>query len=240
VGLGNFTRVATDYRFFASFGHVMLYLIQWLVVLLVLVLTLALMLHGRMRRTTKVLRFLYYLPGAFAGAVSVLIWTILLDPAASPAGGLLQAFGWASSNEVLQRDHLPTIFMLIAFWAGAGSWIVIMYGALNGVPLEVIEAARIDGANTWQIAFRIQIPLLRRWIAYMLILGFAGGMQVFVEPQMLQNVAGRSWSPNQLSYSFAFGAADLNGAAAIAVYLMVISLACAMLVVFKARLFEKE
>jgi multiple sugar transport system permease protein len=39
------------------------------------------------------------------------------------------------------------IFVLIAFWTGAGGWIVVMYGALNNIPDEVLEAARIDGAG---------------------------------------------------------------------------------------------
>ena len=50
-----------------------------------------------------------------------------------------------------------------------------MYGALNNISPDVIEAARIDGAGAWQTARRIQIPLLRKWIVYMVILAFAGG-----------------------------------------------------------------
>lgn len=244
VGLGNFIRVVQDYRFMPAFGHVAIFLIQWLVTLMVLVVALALMLQTRLRRTARVVRFLYYLPGAFAGAASVLIWLILLDPVASPVGAFLRAMGMENFNQVIAPEHLPPIFMLIAFWTGAGSWIVIMYGALNGIPSELIEAARIDGASRLQIATRIQIPLLRRWIAYMLILAFAGGTQLFVEPQLVSTASGGqvsdSWSPNQLAYQFAFAAADVNGAAAISVCLLLISLGCAALVVFKARLFDKD
>ncbi|WP_328345363.1 sugar ABC transporter permease [Streptomyces violaceus] len=244
VGLGNFVRVFEDYRFLSAFGNVAIFLVEWLVTLMVLVIALALLLHNRMRRTARVVRFLYYLPGAFAGAASVLLWLILLDPVASPIGPLLELFGWQTFNEVIAPDNLPPIFMVIAFWTGAGSWIVIMYGALNGIPNEVIEQAKIDGANGWQIALRIQIPMLSRWIAYMLILAFAAGTQLFVEPQLVSTASGGqvsdSWSPNQLAYQFAFAAADVNGAAAISVYLLVISLGCAALVVFKARLFDKD
>ncbi|WP_426507374.1 carbohydrate ABC transporter permease [Dactylosporangium sp. McL0621] len=243
VGVGNFTRVFADYRFVPAFSHVGLYILYWLISLMVLVVTLALMLHGRFRRTTSVIRFLYYLPGAFAGASSVLLWLILLDPVASPAGFLLRAAGWKTSAETIAPGHLPVIFTVIAFWTGAGSWIIIMYGALNGIPEEVLQAARIDGANPFQIAMRIQIPLLRKWIAYMLILAFAGGTQLFVEPQLVGTASfgqvPAHWSPNQLSYVYAFQAGDFNGAAAIAVCLLVLSLICAAIAVFKARLFER-
>ena len=39
---------------------------------------------------------------------------------------------------------------MIAFWTGAGGWIVVMYGALNNIPQDIMEAARIDGAGAWQ------------------------------------------------------------------------------------------
>lgn len=244
VGLGNFVRVVQDFRFGSAFANVMIFLGLWLVALLGLVLLLALMLHGRMRRTTQAVRFLYYLPGAFAGAASVLLWLILLDPVASPVGILLRALGYENFPEVIAPQNLPVIFVIIAFWTGAGSWIVIMFGALNGIPDDVIEAARLDGAGTFAIAWWIQLPMLKRWIAYMLILGFAGGLQVFVEPQLLSTVSfgrvSRTWSPNQLGYQLAFGSGDLNGASALAVLLLLVSLVCAALVVFKARLFDKD
>ena len=48
-----------------------------------------------------------------------------------------------------------------------------------------MEAARIDGAGAWRTARYIQIPMLRKWIVYMVILAFATGAQLFVEPQLV-------------------------------------------------------
>ena len=244
VGVGNFTRTFGDYRFGPAFLHIGLYLLIWLAALMVLVVLLSLMLHGRMRRTSASLRFLYYLPGALAGVSSVLLWLILLDPAASPVSSLLHAAGWQTLAQVLAPGHLPVLFTVIAFWTGAGGWIVIMYGALNNIPDEIIEAAHMDGANTLQIALRIQIPMLTKWIAYMLILAFAAGTQLFVEPQLVSTASWgmipNSWSPNQLSYQYAFQAGDFNGAAAISVDLLVLGLACAAVVVFRGGLFDRD
>jgi multiple sugar transport system permease protein len=244
VGLGNFTRTFTDYRFAAAFTHIMLYVVIWLVTLMVLVVSLALMLHGRMRRTSATLRFVFYLPGALAGVASVVLWLILLDPTNSPVGFLLRAFGWDSLATVILPSHLPVIFTIIAFWTGAGGWIIVVYGALNSIPAELVEAARVDGASIFQIARMIQIPLLRKWIAYMLILAFATGTQLFVEPQLVSTASfgmiPDGWSPNQLSYLYAFQAGDFNGAAALAVDLLFIGLASATVVVFRGGLFERE
>jgi len=244
VGLGNFTRTFTDYRFAAAFTHIMVYVVIWLVTLMVLVVSLALMLHGRMHRTSAALRFLFYLPGALAGVASVVLWLILLDPTNSPVGFILRAFGWDSLATVILPSHLPVIFTIIAFWTGAGGWIIVVYGALNSIPPELVEAARVDGASIFQIARMIQIPLLRKWIAYMLILAFATGTQLFVEPQLVSTASfgmiPDGWSPNQLSYLYAFQAGDFNGAAALAVDLLFIGLASATVVVFRGGLFERE
>ncbi|MFI1209796.1 MULTISPECIES: sugar ABC transporter permease [Streptomyces] len=244
VGLGNFTRTFADYRFGPAFLHIGLYLVVWLASLMILVVLLSLMLHGRMRRTSTSLRFLFYLPGALAGVASVLLFLILLDPAASPVGWLLKSFGWNTLAQVNAPGHLPVLFTVIAFWTGAGGWIVVMYGALNSIPDEILEAARIDGASTLQIALRIQIPMITKWIAYMLILAFAAGTQLFVEPQLVSlaswGMIPDSWSPNQLSYQYAFQAGDFNGAAALSVDLLVLGLACAALVVFRTGLFDRD
>jgi multiple sugar transport system permease protein len=244
VGIGNFTRTFTDYRFVSAFTHILLYVVIWLVTLMILVVTLALMLHGRMRRTSAVLRFIYYLPGALAGVASVVLWLILLDPANSPVGFLLRAAGWDSLATVILPSHLPVLFTVIAFWTGAGGWILVMYGALNNIPADIVEAARVDGANVLQIALRIQLPLLRKWIAYMLILAFATGTQLFVEPQLVSTASfgmiPDSWAPNQLSYQYAFQSADFNGAAALAVDLLFVGLICATAVVLRGGLFERE
>ena len=244
VGIGNFTRTFTDYRFGPAFLHIGLYLVVWLASLMILVVLLSLMLHGRMRRASTGLRFLFYLPGALAGVASVLLFLILLDPAASPVGWLLKGFGWNTLAQVNAPGHLPVLFTVIAFWTGAGGWIVVMYGALNSIPDEILEAARIDGASTLQIALRIQIPMITKWIAYMLILAFAAGTQLFVEPQLVSlaswGMIPDSWSPNQLSYQYAFQAGDFNGAAALSVDLLILGLACAALVVFRTGLFDRD
>jgi multiple sugar transport system permease protein len=245
AGLTNFTKVIRDFRFLPAVGHVALYLVIWLVALVVFVTLLAIAVHAlRVRWLSSTLRLVFYLPGALAGASSVLLWLFLLDPTASPVGGLLRALGLASFVEVIVPGHLPLIFALIAFWTGAGGWIVIMYGALNNISPEVIEAARIDGAGPVQIAWRIQLPLLRKWISYLAIMSLAAGTQLFVEPQLLSQasnaVVPNDYSLNQLAYQYAFQQNDFNGAAAISLLLLVTALALSAVFVTRGGLFETD
>jgi multiple sugar transport system permease protein len=242
VGLGNFTQVISDYRFIPAFEDIAIYLIIWLVVLVVAVVGLALMLHGRLRRASAVSRFVFYLPGALAGAASALIWMFMLDPSVSPVAWLLHGLGYSSFADTIAPQRLPVIFAIMAFWTGAGGWIVVMYGALNNIPGELLEAARIDGASALKTAWYVQVPLLRKWIAYMVILAFAAGTQLFIEPQLVGEASlgevSDTWSPNQLAYQYAFHSNNFNDASAVSIYLLILGLACATLVVFRSGLFE--
>jgi multiple sugar transport system permease protein len=245
AGISNFRKVTSDFRFVPAVVHVALYLAIWLAALIVLVTMLAIIVHAvRVRWLSRTLRLVFYLPGALAGASSVLLWLFVLDPTASPVGGLLRLFGFASFVQVIVPGHLPVIFAVIAFWTGAGGWIVIMYGALNNISSDVIEAARIDGAGALQIAWRIQLPLLRKWISYMGIMSLAAGTQLFVEPQLLSQasnaVVPNDYSLNQLAYQYAFQQNDFNGAAAISLLLLVIALALSAVFVTRGGLFETD
>ncbi len=245
AGFDNFTRTYDDFRFIPAFKHILVYTVVWLGALMVFVVGLALLLHGRANRVSATYRFLFYIPGALAGAAAVVIWLFMLDPTVSPGAFLLRdLLGANIFAQSIAPGNLPYIFAMIAFWTGAGGWIVVMYGALNTIPPDLEEAARIDGAGPFTIAFRLKLPLIRKWIAYMLILSFALGTQLFVEPEIVQHASfglvSDTWSTNQLAYQLAFRYADFNGAAAIAVDLLMIGLLGAVLIVTRSGLFRAE
>ena len=245
AGFHNFVRTYDDYRFGPAFRHILVYTCIWLGLLVVFVVGLALLLHGRANRVSSVYRFLFYMPGALAGAAAVLVWLFMLDPSVSPGSFLLRdLLGANIFAQSIAPGNLPYIFAMIAFWTGAGAWIVVMYGALNTIPLELEEAARIDGAGPLGIALRVKLPLIRKWIAYMVILSFATGTQLFVEPQLVNQASlglvPDTWSSNQLAYQLAFRYADFNGAAAIAVDLLAIGLVGSVLIVTRTGLFRTD
>jgi multiple sugar transport system permease protein len=245
VGYDNFVRTFHDFRFGPAFKHVLLYTAVWLAALMLFVVVLALLLHGRASRASSTFRFLYYLPGALAGSAAVLVWLFMLDPTVSPGSFFLHhVLGANIFAQSIAPGNLPYIFAMIAFWTGAGGWIVVMYGALNTIPPDLEEAARIDGASPLQIAVRLKLPLIRKWIAYMLILSFATGTQLFVEPEIVQHASfglvPDTWSANQLAYQLAFRYADFNAAAAIAVDLLAIGLIGALVIVTRTGLFRTD
>src|SRR5947209_9907172 len=229
AGFQNFVRSFNDFRFVPAFQHVLVYTAVWLATLVVFVVGLTLLLHGRANRVSSTYRFLFYIPGALAGAASVLVWLFMLDPVVSPGSFLLRhVLGSHLFAQSIAPGHLPFIFAMIAFWTGAGGWIVVMYGALNTIPQDLEEAARIDGAGPITIALRLKLPLIRKWIAYMVILSFATGTQLFVEPQLVNQASfglvPDTWSANLLALQLTFRYGVFTAAAAIDVDMPVIVL----------------
>lgn len=245
AGLGNFIQTAEDYRFVPAAEHVALFLVLWLASLTLLVTALALVVHRLASRRSKAfLRFAYYIPGALAGASSVLLWLFVLNPSVSPVSWLLRWTGNTEFTSVIAPGHLPVVFTVIAFWTGAGGWILILYGALNTIPADLLEAARVDGAGPVSVAWHVQLPLIGKWISYMLILSLAAGAQLFVEPELVSQasfgVVSNYYSVNQLAYQYAFTQNNFNGAAAISIDLLIVALVCAGILISRGRLFQTD
>ena len=246
VGLDNYVKAVGDFRFLPAVQHVAAFLVIWVVTLTVLVTLLALIVHAvRVRWLSTTTRFLFFIPGAFAGAASVMLWLFLLNPSVSPVSFVLKWFGYTNFVQAIDLNNLPLIFTVIAFWTGAGAWIIIMYAALHNISNEIMEAARCDGASAIKTAWYIQLPLIRKWIAYMVVISVAVGTQLFAEPKILaqasRNQIPKHYSLNQLAYVTAFGPqADFNSSAAISMLLLVVAAGLAAFFVFRGGLFDRD
>jgi multiple sugar transport system permease protein len=126
--------------------------------------------------------------------------------------------------------------------AGAGGWIVVLYGALTAIPKEIIESAVLDGASAWQIARLIKLPLIRGYIVFILVVSLAQGFQVFVEPTVLATGAtgqiSTTWSINQLAYSYATDQSNYGRAAALSILLLLVCVGLAVLILKKTNFYQ--
>lgn len=244
AGIANYVTAYSDFRFAGVFRNISLFLLISLPVGVIGVVAIALLLHMRDGRFATTMRTVYFLPGAVAGPTLVLLAIFVFDPNISPFQSLLQAMGFRVVGDVIRPERLPLLFTLLGFFGGAGGWIAIFYGALNSISHEVLEAATMDGCNAWQTAWYIKQPLIRPYIAYMLILTFAGNVQLFAEPQLIAAAGAapipQPWSPNQLGYEFAFGLGNFGASAAISLLMLAIGLVGAMLVLRGTTIFRVE
>ena len=244
-GVDSFVTTVTDYRFFDTFINIFTVLIVWLPLMILGIVGLALLVHASPGRFGGAMRFVYYLPGALGGIANFVLWVYLLNPAQSPIAFLWQGMDLDNLKEVTTTQNLPGILTAMLFFQRVGTWIVIVNGGLNGIPHEIFEAAAIDGAGPWQLAWRVKLPLIRPWIGYAALMNLAYGFQLFLEPYLLRQISSGSiddeWTPTQLGYAFAFTNRNFPAAAAMSIILLVITLVIGIFIVFRSGLFgEKE
>ena len=241
-GWDAFKIVLQDFRFLPAVGHVLGFMAIFVPTTIIFVIAMALMLDVNPTAWKKWLRMAYIVPASISGAVAVLVWYALLQPTFSPIKTPLAWVGITTSDQIWQTKNLVYIFAVMAFFAIAGNWILIQYGSLQSISGEVIEAARVDGCSAFQIAMRIKLPLIKKYIVYMGVLIFAGGLQIFVEPQLIDagiySGIAEAWSLDQLSFELAFTSGDFGGASALSLMLLVPSLLGALVVIFKTDMFD--
>ena len=242
-GFGNYLFVFEDFRFLSAVGNVSLFLLIYLPAMLIVVAVLSLLLDTVQMKYTLPLRLAYLVPAGISGSVAILVWYFMLEPTYSPFAPLFAEVGWTQSTDIFNSGNLIWIFALMTFFTGAGNWIVIQYGSLQSIPDDLLEAAKLDGANAWQVALRIKLPLIRKYLIYMLVLVMAAGLQIFVEPYLLSSTVfpgiAKDWSLNQLSYTLAFLGSNLGAATALSLMLLVVMLILALFVIFRTDFFDE-
>ena len=243
-GFANYSIVLEDFRLLDSIINVFSYVAIWLSMMVVGIAGLALLLDILPNRSASILRTSFFLPGAITSSAIVVLWLFLLDPSVSPFATIFEFFGFENRRQVVNSMGYPLVFALMAFLAYSGGWIVVVGGALKGISNEIIEASKVDGANHFQIATRIKLPMVWRTIALMAILSFANGIQMFVEPQLM-SLAGAQyaqvdWSVNQLAFQYAFSLGDFGASAALSTMLLLVAITISLVVVFGTRFYKMD
>ncbi|AYA77538.1 sugar ABC transporter permease [Bacillus sp. Y1] len=178
IGLENYIELVQDKKFWQSTWHSLLLGI-FSTVSLVGYLILSLILASKIKGA-NFLRKIYLIPMLLSSVAIGQLWAKIFDPTNGMINRLLIMLGvdhpplWlADSNIVLYALFIPIV------WQYAGFYIIIFYAALKNVPEELIEAAKIDGANPIQIAYKIKIPLITGVIKVMVILAIVGSLKYF-------------------------------------------------------------
>ncbi|MFP3714369.1 carbohydrate ABC transporter permease [Puerhibacterium sp. TATVAM-FAB25] len=221
VGLDNYAAAFTDPEFLAGFGRLAIYGIIAVPLTLGLALTFALLLDLPRVRGARFSRTAIFLPYAVPGVVATLLWGFLYLPSTSPGNWLLRSVG-LEGPDMLHGGMLYPSVANIAIWSGVGFNMIILYTSLRGIPSDVYEAARLDGANEWHIAYRIKIPLVGPALVLTGLFALIGTLQVYGEPTTLRpmtSAISQTWVPLMTIYRDAFTRDDLSLAAASSVAL---------------------
>lgn len=217
----NYADIAGDPLFFDAVWFTLRYTVIVTVLLSLVAFGLMLLVQER-RRGVGLLRTAYFIPGAIGFASASLLFYGFY----SEIGPLDALFGSSYSLLGTHGSALgSTIAMVI--WRFAGFFMLILLTGLQAIPLDVYEAARVDGAGRWQVLRYITLPLLRPTIALMLVLSITGSLLAFDQFFILTRGGPDNTTVSlvMVIYREAFVRFDLGGAAALSVVLLVVLVA---------------
>lgn len=219
-GWTNYAHVFTDSVFYQGVIRMVEYGAVNIPVTLILALILALLLDERRVPFKRFFRIAFFLPYAIPSVIAALLWGFLYLPQLSPIVAVLKHFG--SSFDFLGTGSVLWSISNIVTWAWAGYNMVIIMAALQAVPSELYEAARIDGATRFGIVRYIKIPLIAPALILTGIFSIIGTLQLFNEPEVLSGISNNitsSYTPNIYIFNVAFHNGDFYYAAALATVL---------------------
>jgi multiple sugar transport system permease protein len=225
AGFDNYTRALTDDRLIAGVLRVARFFLLQVPIMLALSLIAALAIDSGLLRFAKVFRVGIFVPYAVPAVVAALMWGYLYGPDFGPFAQLAKKSGLAAP-QFLSESHMLSSIANIVTWEFVGYNMIILYAALRSIPHDLYEAAAVDGAGAWRIAWSIKIPALRPALLLCLIFSVIGSFQLFTEPQLMQRLAPSviesSYTPNLYAYSLAFTGQEVNYAAAVSFLLGIV------------------
>src|SRR5256884_4304063 len=197
-GLGNYVDVFHDPNFFGGVGRVLLYGIVQVPVMLGLALLFALLLDSTVGRFKAFFRLAFFVPFAIPGIIAALLWGYLYDPSLSPIVKGFSSLGLGSPDFLGPQTVLWAIAN-IATWTWTGYNMLIIFAALQAIPGEIYESARIDGCSGWRVAWHLTNPLGAPAPVLTRLFSIIRTLQLFNEPQVLSAISKKinsSYTPN--------------------------------------------
>jgi len=238
AGLSNYVHAVTDGQLIAGAGRVALFFAMQVPLMLLLALLAALAIDSGVLRAARVFRLGIFIPYAIPGVVATLMWGYLYGPDFGPVAQLASKLHVAAPDFLGSTLMLPSIANIVT-WEFTGYNMIVLYAALRAVPRELYEAAAVDGASAWRVAWHIKIPALRPALLLCLIFSVIGSFQLFTEPNLLQpispTVISASYTPNLYAYSLAFISQEPDYAAAVSFLLGLVTLVVSYTVLLTAR-----
>jgi multiple sugar transport system permease protein len=239
IGLENYEDLTRDRRVGLSLVNTLYYTAFNVPGTIILSLGLAMMLL-RVGRASGLFRTAFYLPN-MTPAVAVGTLFLLLLAGNGLLNSLLRSVGLPGPNWLTDPEWVKPGIVIMSLWT-LGSTVVIYFAALRNVPLEIYEAARIDGANAWQQFRSITLPYISGAIFFTVIVNTIASLQIFAEVYTMFFGPTRS-GPGQESalfytiylYRRAFEDLDLGYASALAWVLFAIILVITVIQVVVSR-----
>ena len=235
VGFSNYARMFGNPVFYTAWKNVLVYVLLSLVLGAMVPIILAIMIN-EMRRLSSFFQTIVYLPALIPITVALIIWRQIYAPGGGILNSLLQLIGiqpqlWLQ-NPLLVKPAL----IIIATWINAGGTTLIYLSGLREIPLELYEAAELDGCSPFKRIWYIAFPLIKSRIMILVVLQIIIVAQIFTEPWYLTGIGANSTrSPVMEIYDTAFNRWDFGLASAWSVSILVILAVFSIIYVWSQR-----
>ncbi|MFG2029956.1 carbohydrate ABC transporter permease [Streptomyces sp. NPDC048825] len=218
VGLDNYVTALKDPQLLHGVGRVALFFVVQVPLMLLLALLFALALDSGLLRLARVIRLGIFVPYAVPSVVATLMWGYLYGPDFGPFAQLSRNLDLPAPQFLSEGWMLGSLANIVT-WEFVGYNMIILYAALRTIPHDLYEAAAMDGAGAWRVAWSIKLPALRPALLLTLLFSVIGSFQLFNEPSLLMKIApdviSSSYTANLYAYSLAFTGQQVNYAATV-------------------------
>jgi multiple sugar transport system permease protein len=230
-GLDNYKAILTSSDFWSAVIHVIVFGAIQIPLMLVIAFFFATIFDLGVARFGRVFRTIFFIPYAVPAVVGAIIWNFLFAQ-------LADTLGFHNTDFFSSSLIWPTIFVIV-IWEFTGYNMIILYTALKSVPRELVEAAVLDGASLRKVIFRVKLPMVRPAITMLVFLNMIGALQLFVEPEIIQQFQPQAisnhFTPTIFIYNTGVAGQEYGQAAAAAVVLGLVIVAISVTVLFLRR-----
>lgn len=180
VGLKNYLNLFHDPVFGQSIGFTLLYTVVITPPILTFGYLLAVFVRGN-GPGAKIFRTLFFLPTVVGLSTLSFLYYVELRPGSGLVNEILKALHLTNGQTSWSLNWVTGLIAvsMLVIWFAAGLTMMLLLGGMQSIPSDVYEAARIDGANGWQIELKIILPLLRRNVAMALVLSVIGSVLAY-------------------------------------------------------------
>jgi len=229
---GNYVKMYEDPNMMTAFKNTMILTVCTIVIQVGFALVLALLVD-RIKKGAKLFRTVYFFPIVISATALGLMFNLVFLYKGGMLNQFLQkVFGVAENIDWKSEEHFLLTMLTPVMWQYIGFYFVVLVTGLSSIPVEMYEAAQLDGANSMQRIRYVTLPLLRNVISTCLILAITGALKVFDLPWVMMGSGipmDRSWLMGTYMYNQAFLRGDVDYSSAIAVMIVVLGVVFAKL-----------
>lgn len=177
VGLENYVELFSDDRFLRVINNTFIYVLITVPISIVLAFLLALLIN-RAIRAIGLARLSFFYPTILPLVSGATIWMFFFTPGYGLFNTALRFIGYTGPENWTGNPNLALFtIMIVMVWKNAGFYMLFYLAGMQGLPSDVFEAAALDGANSWQMLWKIAFPLLRRTTLFITIIAFIGAFR---------------------------------------------------------------